>query len=98
VEEGMRKKRTNVVFGIEHICNQRCSCRKFLVDCATRLGDEQMIYPLNALEDMEEIIFWKLNWVVDWCVDPEFRKYAEDQLNDSWWDVQKEIDKDRRPQ
>jgi hypothetical protein len=94
----MKKKRTNVVFGLEPVCTQRCSCRKFLIECAHRLGDEEMIYPLDALEEMEEIIFWKLNWVVDWCVDPEFRCWAEAQLKDGFWDVQKEADKDRRPQ
>jgi hypothetical protein len=89
-ERVMRKKRTNVVFGLEPVCTQRCSCRKFLIECGQRLSDTDMVYPVDALEEMEEIIFWKLLWVTQWCVSPDFRKYAEDQLTDPWWDLQKQ--------
>jgi hypothetical protein len=89
------KKRTNVIFGLEPLCEQRCSCRKFLLECAEKLSDDGMVYPLCALLELDELIFSKLNHCAAWCVHREFRKYAEEQLSDEHWTKHWEKQKER---
>ena len=79
------KKRTNVVFGLEPVCN-RCTCRAFLLAWAEQLSDESKIWPLDELADIEQMIYGRLCRVAQCCVVPEFKKYAEAQLKDERWD------------
>jgi hypothetical protein len=85
----MRKR---ALVAVVPLCNGRCGCRAFLVEWAQRLADETIVWPMEDLRGVEDMIYANLCCVVGRCTDAEFRAYARNQLSDRWWNKQKHRD------
>jgi hypothetical protein len=88
------RNRNNLVL-IVPPCDGNCSCKRFLVDCAHRLANEDTVWYLSELSALEDMLYVDLSCVAYRCIDLEFRSYAIAQLNNPHWDEQKLRDKFR---
>jgi hypothetical protein len=88
----MKRKRTNVVFGLIPPCDGKCGCRTFLLEWASRLSDEETVWSLEDIQGIDTMIFANLCCVACRCTDEDFREYARSQLRDEHWDAQKQRD------
>jgi len=67
-----------------------CPCKENLARWQQALEDEEIVWSLEELKDIELSIFASLLCAAERCTDPTIRAYAQDQLTNKHWNKQKE--------
>jgi hypothetical protein len=85
------------VLRIERRCSMLpCPCRQNLARWQRNLENEEFVWTLEELHEIEASIFGSLLCAAFRCSDPTIRNYAQSQLENKHWNKQKEEEEVRR--